>query len=371
LLPVLAVLAVASFAAALALLLSGTAAPIAAVHLTFALGVLPLIFAAIVHFVPVLTRSRTAEARIERLPVAMAGAGLLVVAAFTLPGFFEPGVLGGALAALVLSAYLLVWIRRRARDALGAPHPGLHWYLAAVACLVLALLAVLVGLHWDAQRNALRVFHLHLNTLGFVGLTAVGTLQVLLPTAVGRPDPGAATRLKRDLPLATAGALLVAVGGGWWPPLAWLGLAACLVPLVRLLAAWAARFGRDALQLHGAASSLALAALGLAVLIATGAGHAAGRLSGLDAVFGFVLAFLLPLVTGALGQLLPLWLKPGPQTAWHAQARERLCRYAGLRAAVFVAAGLFVTCGVRVGAWLGAAALCLFIVPLLRVLRQR
>lgn len=45
------------------------------------------------------------------------------------------------------------------------------------------------------------------NALGFIELTAVATLQVLMPTAAGRSDPQSGTRLYYDLKWAAGGIL--------------------------------------------------------------------------------------------------------------------------------------------------------------------
>lgn len=370
-LPFLVFAAIAAFAAAIALTLSGAATPAAAAHVAFAAGILPLIFGAMLHFVPVLTRGRAPGRVMQALPWAMLGAGLVVAAAFLLPGFFLLGTHLAALAGLTFSLAMAAWIVRRARSALGAPHPGLHWYLAAVLCLALALAAVLAMPVLPAQRAALRLFHLHLNTLGFIGLAALGTLAVLLPTAIGQPDPEAAGRLRRDLPWVVAGVLLVAAGAAWWRPAAHAGLLIFLMPVVRLGTAWTVRFPAAILRLHGAAASLALALCGLLLLLAAGALHASGRLQGGDAVFGFVLGFLLPLVTGAVSQLLPVWLKPGVQTDWHRAARESLGRFAVLRGLTFLAAGLGVLLGATAAAWLAAGALGFFVAQVSGVLARR
>ncbi|WP_284189719.1 hypothetical protein, partial [Zoogloea oryzae] len=71
--------AVAAFALAVGLMVAG-APPAAVAHAAFALGAMPLIFAAMGHFVPVLTRSPGVEPAIHRLPLAMQAAGALVVA---------------------------------------------------------------------------------------------------------------------------------------------------------------------------------------------------------------------------------------------------------------------------------------------------
>lgn len=370
-LPFLVAAAVAAFAAALALILSGGASPAAAAHVAFAAGILPLIFGAMLHFVPVLTRSGAPAQGMRRLPLALLAAGVLAAIAFLQPAWFNPFIHAGAGLALIAAFVMAAWTMCRGRAALGAPHPGLHWYLAAVLCLALALAAVLAMPALPDQRAALRLFHLHLNTLGFIGLTALGTLAVLLPTAAGRPDPDAAGWLRRMLPLALAGVLLTAVGAAWWRPAAYAGALLLFVPAAWLGTAWITRFPAEILRVHGATPSLALALVGLLALLSFGALHAQRRLDGRDAVFGFLLAFLLPLVTGAVSQLLPLWLKPGVQTDWHRSARARLGRFAVLRGLTFVAAGWLVVFGWTPGAWLAAAGLLAFIAQALPVATKR
>lgn len=369
--PVLVAAAVTCFAASVALNLAAIVAPAAAAHIAFAAGVMPLIFGAMMHFVPVLTRSRAPARAMHLLPLVALGAGLLAAAAFALPGFFAAGIAAGASMALAGSLAMAAWIAHRARLALGAPHPCLYWYLAAVLLLALALVAVLAMDVLPQQRAALRLFHLHLNTLGFIGLTALGTLAVLLPTAAARPDAQAAARLRLDLPLAVGGVFLIAAGAAWFKPAAYTGMALLLIPVVRLGSAWTGRFWRELGVAHGAAPSLALALFGLAALLFLGAGHAKGRLVGTDAIFGFVLAFLLPLVTGAVSQLLPLWLRPGKQVPWHRDARDALGRFAALRALAFVSAGFAVALNWQEAAWLAAAALAAFVVQLARVFVTR
>lgn len=370
-LPFLVATALAAFAAAVGLTLASAVSPAAAAHIVFAAGILPLISGAMLHFVPVLTRGRGPGRTMQALPVGMLVAGLLATAAFLLPAFFAVGIPLAALAGLTFALAMAGWILHRARVALGAPHAGLHWYLAALACLVLALAAVAAMSLFPAQRAALRLAHLHLNTLGFVGLTALGTLAVLLPTAAGRPDPDAAGWLRRMLPLALAGVLLTAAGAAWWTPAAHLGALMLFVTVALLGTAWVARFPGEILRVHGAAPSLALALAGLLALLSFGALHGQRRLDGGDAVFGFFLAFLLPLVTGSISQLLPIWLKPGVQTDWHRMSRTRLGRFAVLRGLTFFAAGLGVLLGAPAAAWLAAVALAAFALQVLSVFLRR
>ena len=357
LLPALAVSSLVAFAAALAAGASGLPRQ-AAAHLAFAVGAMPLIFAAMGHFVPVLTRSGESPPLVRALPLLALAGGLGVVAAFLLPGAWVGGPGLAAVPVLLAAVAMPVWVRIRGRACLGAAHPGLWWYAAACLCLFLALLAVPAMEFRPEHRAALRLFHLHLNTLGFIGLTAIGTLQVLLPTAAGKPDPQAALRLRRDLPFALAGVLLVALGAAWGGmACAAIGLLCLLVPLVRLGAAWLGRFRTEILRRDGAAPSLACALTGLLGLSLLGGLHGAGLVAGLDAIAAFFLAFLLPLVSGAVSQLLPVWLCPGRQGPWHEDTRKHLQRFGGLRGMVFMFAGLAYA--------LGWHAIALIAVPVL------
>ena len=326
LLPALAVSSMLAFAAAVAAAAAGLPRQ-AAAHLAFAVGAMPLIFAAMGHFVPVLTRSGEAPSWVRALPLLALAGGLGVVLSFLLTGAWLRGPTLASLPALVSAAGMPIWIRVRGRGGLGKPHPGLWWYPAACLCLVLALLAVPAMEIWPEARAALRLLHLHLNTLGFIGLTAIGTLQVLLPTAAGRPDPQAALRLRRDLPLALAGVLLVAAGAAWGGmpgrDVAGLGLLFWLLPLGRLGLAWFRSFRGEIFRRHGAAPSLAWALGGLLGMSLLGALHGAGFVDGVDAIAAWFLAFLLPLVSGAVSQLLPVWLRPGRQGARRRRSSTR------------------------------------------------
>lgn len=351
-LPAWVFFALTAFAAAL--LLAPLAGRAAWLHLMLAAGAMPLIIAAMAHFIPVLTRTREAEGWVESLPlVALAGGGLAVLA-FSFPSLawlWMPG----ALLALVPVGGLLFFSRQRRVAMLGRPHPGLAWYEAALACLGLALVAVLAGALWPQQFAALRRLHLHLNTLGFIGLTAFGTLAVLLPTVAGRPDAEAASRLKRDLPIALAGAVTIAAGAAWFMPLAWVGAMLWGWPLGRMAHAWIRRYRAEIFALHGAAPLLAAATAGFVVSLLAGAMAPVTGRAVADAAF--VAGFLLPLVSGASAQLLPVWLRPGVQSDWHAGLRHRLGRHGGARAGLFFIAGLLTASGVRCGLLLGASIL--------------
>jgi len=71
---------VLALAASVVLTLAGWGAPVAVAHLAFAVGIVPLIVAAMSHFVPVLTRTGEPSRPIRLLPAVAQGAGLLAVA---------------------------------------------------------------------------------------------------------------------------------------------------------------------------------------------------------------------------------------------------------------------------------------------------
>jgi hypothetical protein len=368
-LPALVILALASFAAAL--LASPHAGRPAFLHLVFAVGAMPLIFGAMTHFIPVLTRSRTAPALLAAIPLAALAAGVLVVAALADVDMAWARH-AAALLGLTAAASLLGWSRSRRSGMLGQAHPGLGWYDAALVCLALALLAILAGAVWPAQAPALRRLHLHLNTLGFIGMTALGTLAVLLPTAIGKPDPQAGPWLRADLPLALGGTLLTALGAAWAAPLAWVGAVLWGITLVRIGRRWTQHYRADVFALHGSAPLLGAAWAGLTLSVVAGIVDAIPAAAAFDAqpLFAFVAGFLLPLVSGAASQLLPVWLRPGVQGPWHEALRTRLGRYGGARATLFLVSGLVAGSGLGWGLLLGAAVLIAFLLQVALALVQ-
>lgn len=359
--------AVACFAGSLWLLQAGDLSILASAHLVFALGILPLIFGAITHFVPVLTRSGPAQRGVRLAPFILQGAGLLVF--FNFQGALGPGALhAAALVALLVALGFAAWLVQRARRTLGQPHPGWRWYLAAIAVLALALFVVPLMMVWPEARQSLRLIHLHLNTLGFVGLTAIGTLQVLLPTVLSGPDAEAAARLRRDLGPALAGVLALAFGAALWLPLALFGALCLFYVTLRLARAWLRRYGWRTITSDGASAALGGALLGFVGLLALGVLHAVGGLAGHDAVPAFIAGFLLPLVSGALSQLLPVWRWPGPRSAARERMRAALIAGGTLRTVLFLAAGGAFAVGSVGGFWPAALGLLLFLFAVARAL---
>ena len=285
------------------------------------------------HFVPVLARGPGPGAWTARLPFLMLAAGGLALAVFGGLLDFHWIILAAGLAFAGVLA-MLAWMRATGRKALGKPHPGLAWYLAAMACLGLGLLAAMLIPLFPEWHVALRAFHVHINLYGFVGLTAVGTLQVLMPTAANRPDPDVAARLRTDLKWALLGSLLLAAGQAIFPPLAWLGGAAWLWVMGRMVLAWWRLHRSRLIAWHGAEPVLAAATLGF-LLALVGALFGPESLGPLTL---FLPGFLMPLVTGAAGQLAPGWVEAGRNAERHARDRAKITRWNGPRALLYLSA---------------------------------
>jgi hypothetical protein len=348
------------------LALVGQGSPPAVAHLAFAVGIVPLILAAMIHFVPVLTRTGDPGRAIAWLPAAAQLVGIVAVAA--MQGLVARWLLHAAAAVdLVLAAALLSWITARVRATLGSPHPGWRWYGTALGCLMLALLAAMLMGLWPQYWKALRIFHLHLNALGLVGLAALGTLPVLVPTALGKPDPEAAGWLRRRLWLVAGGALIIATGSAIRWQFAVPGAAVLVLASLSLVGQWSRRFGLRTVLADGVAASLLAACMGLLVTLMAGVMHGPGLISGRTILMTWVIAFLLPLVSGALSQLLPVWRWPGPATPARLAMRQKLAASGFWRAVLwFAAAGALLAGFEQVAAFLLVAGLLLFAVALLR-----
>lgn len=360
----LGICAVAAFVAALvALVLAVPPAP--TFHIFFAAGAMPLIFGAIIHFVPVLTRSGSSATAIRFVPLLLQCAG--VVTPLGLAGMLPAWSLHAAATLTAGSAIvLLAWTTRRLRATFGTPHPGARWYGAALLCLFLAVSLVPVWLTLPELRPALRLFHLHLNTLGFIGLAALGTLPVLLPTTLGRPEATAADRLLRDLSIAAGGAVLVAAGAASAVWLAIIGAFLLLWVAVHNLIAWRRAFGARSIIGAGGTASLAAATAGFILLILFGVSHGLGWIEARPSLAAYVALFLLPLVTGALSHLLPVWRYPGVASSERNEMASRLAWSGQWRALLFLAGGLLIVFGQSGGIYAVAVGLALFVVALSR-----
>jgi hypothetical protein len=323
-------------------------------HTVFAVGAMPMILLAMAYFVPVLTRSADAPRWVALAPLTALTAGIGIV------GYFAHGTaylrLDAPWLALLAVAGFAGWLALRWRRCIGHPNPCLRWYATALGFLAAGLVAVGISPWLPAQAYALRLFHIHANTLGFIGLTAQGTLHVLLPTVAGRPDPEAAVRLANDYKWSAAGAACIALGAALAPALAVVGVALYAWPLARLgHHAWCT-WRHEIVDAGSALPLLAAAATGLVLVLGQGLVHAEDASLGRPDIVLFVVAFLLPLVSGAAGHLLPVWLRPGPLGEWHRSSRRLLAAGARARAALLLLGGLLAAGGHQAGYVLGMLA---------------
>lgn len=366
-LPLQVAISLLAFVAAACLLLTGKVAAIAGYHIVFAVGILPLILAAMAHFVPVLTRSGTPHRTIRFIPLAALLGGLLTVLYFVFPQIVPIGHYLGAIVAGSAVVAFALWSLQLRRKTIGAPHPCLDWYFAALACLLIGLCAIFAGYWLPEQRAALRLLHLHMNTLGFVGITALGTLQVLLPTAAQKPDPDAGIRMRLHLKWILAGTLLTAFTVAWLPTLAWIGLVVLALPLAAIFEAWLRLYRSRIFALHGAIPSLAAALFGYLMVLTLGAANGYFH-GGFNPIAAFIVAFLMPLVIGAVSYLLPLWLRPGMQTEWHQAMRRNMGIASSARALILLAGGLMVGLSIGAGWALTLFALGTFVIQIILAL---
>ena len=225
---------------------------------------------------------------------------------------------GACLAGAVVLGHALALAARIGR-ALPGRLAGTVWFYVAGAAALLAGMGIGLWLAGgtagsaDAYR-ALRLAHMHLNVLGWVGLAVVGTQFTLWPTVLRtRMVPGVEPAVRWSLPPLAVGLALAAAGlaaQGKAVALAGLalyaaGLGVALVPFVRT----AVRRPP-----HTAASWMlgaGMAWLVVAVVADLGALAAAGRVVDLDGQLArlvpvVAVGFALQTLTGALTYLLPV-----------------------------------------------------------------
>lgn len=334
--------------------LAACGAPRAAVlHLVFAAGILPLILSAMLHFVPVLTRTGAPPRAMMAIPGISMGIGWLLT--LTLAGWLPAiGITVFALIDFVMAGTLLGWIVTRARKTVGAPHPGNRWYVASLAILAVALLAIASLALLPESFRILRAAHLHLNLLGFIGMAAFGTLPVLLPTTLGLADPAAATWLLRSnvgffgacLLIAGSATLRAAHFDAVAAGLGFAGLVVLSLVVIRLLRHWLRDLKLVSIPQSPASMSLVAAACGFQAVLVLGFLHGLGIVDAAASVPGFIGLFLLPLVSGALTQLLPVWRLPGPETPRRMRMAAAMGKFNRTRIACFQCGGALFAFGV-------------------------
>ncbi|WP_327002217.1 multicopper oxidase domain-containing protein [Dactylosporangium sp. NBC_01737] len=246
------------------------------------------------------------------VPAVLAGAAL------DLPWV---GVAGAAAVFAAICAHLH-WLYARIRAALPARFAvTVHYYVAAAVAL---LAGVPVGA-WmlvtdDTARPRLILFHAHVNLLGWVTLTVLGTVLTLWPTILRtRMADGAVAAARTALPVAITGLTVLAVGVlAWWPVLAVGGLALTAVAVVIVMRPAVrvavhkppASFAAWSLAAAGGWLLVALAADATTLAAATDPADAADRFGGV--LVPLLVGFAAQTLLGALTHLLPVALGGGP-----------------------------------------------------------
>jgi hypothetical protein len=148
------------------------------------------------------------------------------------------------------------------------------------------------------------------------------------------------------------------------------GAALVLTAALGLIGQWTRRFGLRSLLADGVTASLLAALVGLLLVLTAGVIHGAGLASARPTLLAWGIGFLLPLVSGALSQLLPVWRWPGPAIPERALMRQRLAASGTWRSLLWIASALAVLAGFELlASVLLAAGLLLFFLGLLQAVR--
>ncbi|WP_233198070.1 multicopper oxidase domain-containing protein [Cryobacterium sp. Y50] len=235
-------------------------------------------------------------------------------------------LVGGSLVGInaVLHAVILLGQMRGALPARFAPL--VRYYIAAAGCLVVGVTLGILMAHPSsdlAPYERLYIAHIGLNLLGWVGLTVIGTVTLLLPTVLHDRvlhTPTAAAR--RTLPLLLAG--LTVLGAGTYADsrlITAAGILIYLVGFVPVLLELAGHLRRSPAvsyagwSITAALIWFALCAIGFGIVVATAASWADAA-AGLEALVPYLaVGFGAQIMIGALSFLIPVVLGGGPKAA--------------------------------------------------------
>ncbi|MDX2530978.1 multicopper oxidase domain-containing protein [Streptomyces europaeiscabiei] len=231
---------------------------------------------------------------------------------------------GCVLLVTAVGAHLGVLVRM-GRGALGGRlAPIADYYRAAAAALIIgAVLGWLLatGKAGPGHYTGLKLAHVHVTLLGWIGLPVLGTLFMLWPTVLGVRMAENTTRLARRVLALTGGGLLTAVAGltAGWRPAAVLGIAGYTVGVAVAAQLFARTVRRRPAISAAAAWTLAAAAgwlvVGVVVDLVVLAARPLGEMQ--DDIGSLVPVLLVGLVAqvliGALTYLLPIVLASGPK----------------------------------------------------------
>ncbi|SCL33176.1 hypothetical protein GA0070624_4674 [Micromonospora rhizosphaerae] len=231
------------------------------------------------------------------------------------------GVAGAVVVFAAVAAHL-AWLAARLHAALPTRFAvTVRYYLAAAIALLVGIPVGAAMLVVDEPaRPRLLLFHAHVNLLGWVTLTVLGTLLTLWPTVLRtRMAEDAVRAATAALPLVVTGLVLLGTGLlAWWRTVIGAGLVLVVLgALTALRPAFAAARGRPPGSFAG--WSIAAAAGWLLVALALDAWTLLGSAAPDPAAERFG-AVLVPLLVGFVGQillgslsyLLPVVLGGGP-----------------------------------------------------------
>lgn len=262
---------------------------------------------------------RWSDARLAAVNLAVAG---------ILTGVWAevPVLIGIACAVLVaaITAHLVVLVRM-GRGALGGRlAPIVGFYRAAAAALVMgAVLGWMLATGHAGPRHyaGLRLAHIHVMLLGWIGLPVLGTLFMLWPTVLGVRMAERTTKVARWVLALTGGGLAIAVAalaGGWhWAAVTGVvtygvGVGVAAELFVRTVRRRRPVSAAAACTLGAATGWLVAGGIADAVILSTGPLAEAPEGIG-SLVLVWLAGFVAQVLIGALTYLLPIVLGTGPK----------------------------------------------------------
>jgi nitrite reductase (NO-forming) len=284
------------------------------------------------YFAAALLRTPPASERVATARALALNTGVVAVLGGVHSGRSGLAAAGAGLAGVVVLAHGLALAGRIGR-ALPARLSMTVWFYVAAGAALLAGMGLGLWLAGGVAGSAgayqaLRLAHVHLNVLGWVGLAVVGTQFTLWPTVLRtRMVPGLERAVRWSLPPLAAGLAVAATGlATRHRPAALAGLAAYAAGLAVALVP----FVRTAVRRPPTTAAAWMLGAGMAWLVVTvladlGALLASPTVAGLEArvarlVPAVVAGFALQTLTGALTYLLPVVFGRG---AW---GNRRLAR---------------------------------------------
>ncbi len=167
------------------------------------------------YFADTLLHTPPTPRRPQTVRLALFNAGVAIVVAGVLGEVWPATVTGAALVASAVAWHAGVLLRQLRRGLGNRFAPTVRFYVAAGSLLPVGAALGAWMAHDDAGvlHDRLRLAHVTVNVLGFLGLTVLGTLVTLWPTVLRtRIAEGAERAARRALPLLVAAVVVAAAG---------------------------------------------------------------------------------------------------------------------------------------------------------------